>query len=82
MSNLKQRVEKLEKAQGAVPDFDDRLRKYCDQRGWDHKGYEGLRDALKGHESELHIDQDGGITYEGFLVIVRCVCPEVLEPHR
>ena len=30
---------------------------------------------VNGHESEIHISEDGYLTYENFLTIYRCVCP-------
>jgi hypothetical protein len=73
MSNLKQRIEKLEKAQGGgASDFDSRLRKYCEHAHYD---YDFIRNAVNGHESEIQISEDGYLTYENFLTIYRCVCP-------
>jgi hypothetical protein len=77
--NLERRVTKLEQAGGGASDFDERLRKFCDTAGYE---YEALKNAVKGHETELYLGKDGGITWEGFLVIVRCVCPEVMQSAR
>ncbi|MGI9074260.1 MAG: hypothetical protein ACR2JB_23770 [Bryobacteraceae bacterium] len=69
MSNLKQRVEKLEKAGGGVSSFDERFRKFCANAGMTHSAE--IPEALRGHEAEIHISEDGLMTFEQFRVLAR-----------
>jgi hypothetical protein len=70
--SLERRVTKLEKTGGGVVDFDSRLRKYCANQQYD---YDFVRNAVKGHEAEIHITEDGLLTYESFQTIYRCRFP-------
>ncbi|MGI9069858.1 MAG: hypothetical protein ACR2JB_00660 [Bryobacteraceae bacterium] len=67
--SLERRVEKLEKNGGGASDFDVRLRKFCDRL---HADFDQTRNAVKGHEAKIHMDENGAMTYECFRVVARC----------
>ncbi|MGI9070813.1 MAG: hypothetical protein ACR2JB_05655 [Bryobacteraceae bacterium] len=69
--SLERRLSKLEKAGGGVSTFDERLRKFC---AHGHVRYtDEMREALRGHEAEIHISEDGLMTYENFRIVCRCL---------
>ncbi|MGI9071439.1 MAG: hypothetical protein ACR2JB_09020 [Bryobacteraceae bacterium] len=60
--SLERRITKLEKA---------RLRKFC---AHGHITYtDGMREALRGHEAQIHISEDGLMTFECFRIVARCL---------
>lgn len=77
MSNLKQRVDKLEKAGGNVANVET-------VETWLLQNYgPEVREKMRGHEAELiPCVRSGRFTYEDLLVIVRHVCPEAMQSAR
>lgn len=72
MSDLKRRIEKLEKAEGTDGDWDLKLKKLCERGNFD---YEQMRNALKGHEREIPILEGGYVTFKTLRIIAHYLSP-------